>query len=186
MWCRNRRAPTVGGVREQDEDAAWRTIVENYGERATLEDEPTDGPAEGSADTGAGGCAAGLAEGPVEGTARAQEPDAEQDSPEVEPVAPALDERADEPPYSAVLDAPEENFVPPPPPPLPRPRGPLGLAWLGLLGSPALLLVFILTGTAMPQLISWGLVAAFLGGFLYLVWHLPNGPRDPFDDGARI
>ena len=30
------------------------------------------------------------------------------------------------------------------------------------------------------------LVAAFVGGFLYLVTRMPRGPRDPADDGARL
>lgn len=154
------------GVREQDEDALWRSIVDNYGERATLEEDT--------------GTAVDLSPGSDEAEV------VETDSPEVESVSPELVDHADDPPYSAILDAPEESYVPPPPPPLPRPRGPLGLAWLGLLGSPLLLLFFVLTGTYIPQLISWALVGAFLGGFFYLVWHLPSGPRDPFDDGARI
>lgn len=140
-------------MREQDEDAAWREIVANYGERARLEDEP-------------------VADEP------ASDPDEE---PEAEAVYPP-----EEPPPSTVLDAPEERFVPPPPPPLPRPRGPRGLAWLGVVGSPLLLLVFLLTGTYLPGWGAWTLVVAFLGGFGYLVWTMPRGPRDPWDDGAQV
>lgn len=154
------------GVREQDEDAAWRSIVDNYGERATLDEDV--------------GAAVDVSAGDDESEV------VEPDLPEVDHLDPNLDEQPDETPYSPVLDAPEESYTPPPPPPLPRPRGPLGLAWVGLLGSPLLLLILVLTGTYVPQLLSWALVGAFLGGFLYLVWHMPSGPRDPFDDGARI
>lgn len=157
-------------MREQDEDAVWRSIVDNYGERATIDDDPGETAVAGPA----------IAE--VE--AEVEEPEPE--DPQVAPSGPSLDDEPDVPPYSAILDAPEDGFVPPPPPPLPRPRGPLGLAWLGLLGSPVLLLFFVLTGTYVPQLISWALVGGFLAGFIYLVWHLPSGPRDPYDDGARI
>lgn len=122
----------MDGVREQDEDAAWRAIVDNYGERATLNDPPAE----------------------VETEPEAVLPEQAEDQTQPESIA----DRPDDPPYSAILDAPEENFVPPPAPPLPSPRGPVGMAWLGLLGSPALLLIFVLTGNvrALADLLGTG------------------------------
>ena len=38
----------------------------------------------------------------------------------------------------------------------------------------------------LPAIVAWLLVGAFLGGFGYLVAQMPRGPRDPFDDGARL
>ena len=35
-------------------------------------------------------------------------------------------------------------------------------------------------------MLAYALVAAFVGGFLYLVWLMPSGPRDPDDDGAVV
>ncbi|HWJ11251.1 MAG TPA: hypothetical protein VNS46_17860 [Nocardioides sp.] len=133
--------------REQpDEDAAWRAIVDNYGDRVLEPDaEPT--PAPGAE--------------PDLGTARDEEPE--------------------ELRYDA-----EESFVPPAPPPLPRPPADRLLAWLGVFGSPAVLLFFVVTGIRMPQLLGWSLVAAFVVGFGYLVLRMPREPREPWDDGAVL
>jgi hypothetical protein len=82
---------------------------------------------------------------------------------------------------------PDEHYVPPPPPPLPRPTGARLLAWLGLFGSPTVMLVCLLAGVAIP---SWGgvlLFFAFLGGFGYLVATMrKHDDSDPWDDGAVI
>jgi len=145
-------------VREQDEDAAWRAIVENFGERARLDDEPPE--------------ASPHAEGP------AAVPDAPPDD--------LPDDLVDEPPYSPTLDAPEERFRPPPPPPLPAPRGPRALAWLGVLGAPLVVLGCVLATVTPPAYVTWLLVGGFLGGFAYLVAIMPRGPREPWDDGAQV
>lgn len=148
-------------VRERDEDAAWQEIVDNFGDRATLD---------GDGDQGAG-------PEPVPGSPERSEDSGESGEPDGPPdVLPA-------PPQAP---AAEERYVPPPPPPLPRPRGPRGLAWVGAVGSPALLLVLLLTGQTISRLVATVLVAAFLCGFGYLVWTMPRGPRDPWDDGARV
>ena len=80
----------------------------------------------------------------------------------------------------------EDRFVPPVPPPLPRPTRDRAAAWAGLFGSPAVLLVCLVLGIALPRLVSYLLVGAFVGGFCYLVWQMPSGPRDPGDDGAVV
>jgi hypothetical protein len=80
----------------------------------------------------------------------------------------------------------EDRFVPPPPPPLPHvPRDRL-IAWAGLFGSPTVLLTALVLGIELPSLIGYLLVAAFIGGFVYLVLQMPRGPHDPFDNGARL
>jgi len=38
----------------------------------------------------------------------------------------------------------------------------------------------------LPGWLAKGLVAWFVGGFVYLVLHMDRGPRDPWDDGARV
>ncbi len=76
--------------------------------------------------------------------------------------------------------------MPPPPPPLPHPPPVRFAAWSGLFGSPAVLLVALVLGIALPAWLGYLLVGAFLGGFGYLVVHMQRGPRDPGDDGARI
>ncbi|UDY22516.1 hypothetical protein [Nocardioides sp. Kera G14] len=74
--------------------------------------------------------------------------------------------------------------------------GPLGwhgwrsVAWIGVLGSPALALIWTLvvqlTGWHAPTLLGYLLGAAFLGGFGYLVATMPKERDDPWDDGARL
>lgn len=80
----------------------------------------------------------------------------------------------------------EDRFVPPPPPPLPSTTRDRLFAWLGIFGSPTVLLVCLVFGIALPRILAYALVAAFVGGFLYLVWKMPRGPRDPNDDGAVL
>jgi hypothetical protein len=79
-----------------------------------------------------------------------------------------------------------DRFVPPPPPPLPTPTADRLIAWLGVFGSPAVLLICLVAGIDLPQLVGYLLVGAFVGGFLYLVAQMPRGPRDPDDDGAQL
>lgn len=90
-------------------------------------------------------------------------------------------------PYDLVDDPWEdEGFVPPEPPPVPQPPPVRLAAWLGLFGSPAVLLLALVLGIDLPAPLAYGLVVAFVGGFGYLVVHMQHGPRDPGDDGARL
>ena len=132
------------------DDEAWRSIVENYGDRARLD--PDETPREEPREAEASWDEAEWAE---EGTAA--EPDWE-----------------------------DEAFVPPPPPPLPRVAPKRLVAWTGVFGSPTVLLTALLLGVSLPAWLGYLLVAAFVGGFVYLVAMMPRGPRDPFDDGARL
>ncbi len=107
-------------------------------------------------------------------------------------------ERAEVPPADAPLvdsptaDAPEpfhvelydEQFVPPPLPPPPVIRPERRLAWVGLIGSPVLLIAFTFLDYALPTVLTGGLVVAFLASFGYLVATME--PHDPDDDGARV
>ena len=127
--------------RDSDDDA-WRTIVENYGDRAELapEEEP---PAHTWATA----------------TAAAATPD---------------------PTYA------EDRFVPPPPPPLPHTTPDRYAAWAGVLGAPVMLVLALLLGLQLPTWLGGLMVVGFVGGFVYLVFQMPRGPRDPGDDGARL
>jgi hypothetical protein len=103
-----------------------------------------------------------------------------------EPPAPAPDPAPDQPPAELADLWPEERFVPPPPPPLPRvPKDRLA-AWLGVFVAPVVLLFAAVLRLSLPALVVWLLIGGFLGGFGYLVAQMPRGPRDPFDDGARL
>jgi len=155
---------------EDAQDAAWREIVANYGERPRLDDEPEQ---------------ESLAEPPGESQEQPHRPDAE-------PAAGAADETPERDWFVAEpidLDG-EERYVPPPPPPVDVGSPPRLLAWIAVLGAPvaALLLVTIraLAGLALPPW-SWVIVVtAFLAGFGYLVATMPKDPPPPWDDGARV
>lgn len=134
--------------REPDEDAAWRAIVDNYGERV-LEDED-EAPAE----------------------------------PEPAPAPVEIEVQDDEP--AELVEHDEDGFVPPTPGPSPRPPADRLLAWIGVFGAPAVLLLVVITGIDIPRLLGWALVGAFLVGFGYLVLRMPSDPRDPWDDGAVL
>lgn len=136
-------------MQRDDDDDAWRAIIENYGERPDLGDDPGR---------------------------------------EVPEPAP--------PPASYVVTGPgpddirhpthPEAFVAPNPPLPPTPTRDRQLAWAGLIGSPVVLMVFLVASVRIPSLVAYALIAGFVGGFLYLVFHLPRSHDDPFDDGARV
>jgi hypothetical protein len=154
--------------RDSDEDA-WRSIVENYGERIELDDEssvessvepavePDDRPADRQGYDGAGG----------PGLQRLFRP-------LPEPGPEELDDELDE-------------FVPPTPPPLPKLAPDRFLAWAGLFGSPTLLLLCLVLDIRLVPWMGYLLVGSFIGGFAYLVVKMPrNTDIDPWDDGARL
>jgi hypothetical protein len=78
----------------------------------------------------------------------------------------------------------DEQFVPPPLPPPPVIRPERKVAWVGLVGSPVLLVVLSMIDYSLPAVLTGGLVVAFLASFGYLVATME--PHDPDDDGARV
>jgi len=124
--------------------------------------------------------------GPRPGTAGGPERPGEQDRPEP-PVMPAL-------PYSLLDlpgagpddDEPVEEFVPPDPPPLPRGDRTTRLAWYGVLGGPAFLLLCAMFWKDLPTGIMLAAIGAFLAGFVALVARLPSERPDDPDDGAVV
>ena len=84
--------------------------------------------------------------------------------------------------------ADEGHFVPPPPPPLPQVDPRRRIAWAALLGTPALALVFLVLGWVLPRWALVGMVAAFVGGFCYLVATMSSSDRDGWSggDGAVV
>lgn len=99
-----------------------------------------------------------------------------------------LEEEPDPEPddFFSTDDVEEERFVPPPPPPIPRASPERLAAWLGLFVGPAVMLVCTIFSIYLPALISYLLIAWFVGGFVFLVLHMSNEPRDPWDNGARL
>lgn len=140
------------------EERAWQAIVENYGERAQIDDPtPTTDPPTSDAPFGG----------------RFGDPRTFLVPPEGQPATPP-----------AAGD--EEGFVPPPPPPLPRLEPDRMLAWTGVLGSPVVLLCALVFSLSVPAWLGYLLVGGFVGGFIYLVVTMPREPRDPWDDGAQV
>jgi hypothetical protein len=136
-----------------DEDAAWRAIVENFGERASLVDgeEPT-------------------APSPAPSVF---------DSTYLESLRP---EPAEEDAAAPELWSEEHHFVPPEPPPVPRTTPARQVAWIGLFGAPLLMLVAVIGHWAYPTWLSMCLVGAFVGGFVFLVATMERRGGDGWDD----
>jgi hypothetical protein len=145
------------------DELAWQSIVDNYGDRAELDDRPEQ-PAEPQPPA---------SDAPFGGRFG-------------DPSAFLVDEPDD--PYTGrePADVEEEGYVPPPPPPLPVVAPDRGLAWAGVFGSPIVLLVALIVGIDLPSWLGYLLIAAFVGGFVYLVLKMPREPRDPWDDGAQV
>ncbi len=83
---------------------------------------------------------------------------------------------------------PTDHYTPPEPPPLPEGDTVSRLAWVGVVGGPAFLLLALLLGW---QLDVWQPVAAllaFIAGFLTLVVRMRDRPADGDgpDDGAVV
>jgi hypothetical protein len=152
-----------GANRRLDEDAAWREIVENYGERPAI--------------------------GTPEERRDPEEP-APQDEGEAreERLKGLFRPTWDGPTQTEATWEDEGHFVPPNPPPVhvsdPRRR----LAWTGLFGSPFVMLVAVVLGWRLPDWIMFGLACGFAGGFVYLVATMPKRrPGDGSgDDGAVV
>lgn len=79
----------------------------------------------------------------------------------------------------------EDRFRPAPPPPVGAPRGARGLAWLGVLGAPVVVLLLVMLQVTTPGWAGLLLFVAFVGGFGYLVLTMPRR-RDDRDDGAVL
>jgi hypothetical protein len=147
---------TLGTV-GQDDDEAWRSIVDNYGERPRLDEQPS----------------------------AALDPD--DDVPETSRPTPDPVDASDwDTGRGAGPDEDEDRFVPPPPPPVPATTADRKAAWFGIFGSPTVLLVTLVLGIRLPAIVNYALVAAFVGGFVYLVLKMNREPRDPYDNGAVL
>lgn len=109
----------------------------------------------------------------------------EEPQPEPRPIPISYYDRDDDGEPEPAPD-PEDRFIPPPPPPLPRPEPRRLLAWLGLFGVPAFVLVSVVAGLSLPQWLGLILMGWFVGGFIFLVASMRPGERDGYDDGAVL
>ena len=155
---------------KRDEEDAWRSIVENFGERALLDDELPS------------------AELDPEDLTPPETPRAAPDSPG--PFVPGPEHEYAEPPRDtpaephAMHDV--EGSFRPPTPPLPYVPPKRLLAWATLTLVPVLMIVLSLLDHAPRGLLALTMACAWIGAFGYLVWTMPDEPRDPFDNGARV
>jgi hypothetical protein len=170
-----------------DEEAAWRLIVENYGERPVLssDDDPVEpvGPSSATEPPRP----APPERSPFDRSyldsldAGRDEPAARHDRRQKDRTQP-VDEPAEEPTDRHA----DEHFVPPEPPPVPRATPARRLAWCGLFLPPLLMLAAVVLDWVFPSWVSLGLVAAFIGGFVFLVATMPRDKGDGWGDGAVV
>jgi hypothetical protein len=153
--------PAFGGSPDQpfDEEAAWRSIVEHYGDRVEIEDDAPPAAEEPAPPA------------PTSSLFDRSFLDAQQPRTEPEPQA-----------WSD-----EGHFVPPEPPPVPRGTPARRLAWLGLFGAPLAMLAAVVFGLVFPPWLILLLVVAFVGGFVFLVATMSRDHDDwSGDDGAVV
>ncbi|MFJ7964288.1 hypothetical protein [Streptomyces sp. NPDC096324] len=188
-----------------DEEAAWKSIVEGYGEEPadppgsrpfrSIEDLalPEPGPDTGS-ETGGAGSGDGTGEDDAPAPGAGSEPEASGDLPSaVKPLGSSIsfapgvggprDYRSPEPSEDDFDEDDEGHFVPPEPPPLPAADTTAKFAWLGVLGGPALLLLAVLFGWDMTWWLTTLGIGGFLGGFATLVTRMKDDDEDHEDPG---
>ncbi|MET8135623.1 hypothetical protein ABZV24_27335 [Streptomyces sp. NPDC005251] len=190
-----------------DEDAAWQSIVEGYGEEPpdppgsrpyrSVEDLALPEPGtDAGPETGGKSAGDGTGEGddaPAPGAT--PEPEASSDRPSAaKPLGSSIafapgvggprDYRAPEPAEDDFDEDDEGHFVPPEPPPLPAADTTAKFAWLGVLGGPALLLLAVLLSWDMTWWLTTLGIGGFLGGFATLVTRM-KGDDEDLDDPGR-
>ncbi|MEV0147879.1 MULTISPECIES: hypothetical protein [unclassified Nonomuraea] len=148
---------------QSDEDEVWRQIVASFND--TAERDSADQPWPDSENV------------PLDQTHRVIQP---AESAPAEDPEPERDEHDDE--------DDEGHFEPPPPPPLPKLDLTTKLAWAGLFGGPAYLLLAAMADWRMEGWALFTAVAAFIGGFVALVVRMGDGPPNDsgWDDGAVL
>jgi hypothetical protein len=196
-----------------DEDAAWQSIVEGYGQ------EPPDPPGArpyrpvedlalpepgSDAGPGTGGRTSedtrsvqedgtdGAGDAPA-ATGTVPDPETAVDRPAAKPLGSSIsfapgvggprDYRTPEPGDGDFDGDDEGHFVPPEPPPLPAADTTAKFAWLGVLGGPALLLLAVLLGWDMTWWLTTLGIGGFLGGFATLVSRMKDDDEDLDDPG---
>jgi hypothetical protein len=171
-----------------DEEAAWRMIVENYGERAQLESTPVDPPPPAPDRPGPARPVERSDPGVFDRTyldavdpGRVEEPRDRRAADHVDNL-----HQADAVDHHAEAADRHDHFVPPEPPPVPRGTPARRLAWAGLFAPPLLMILAVVFDWAFPTWLSLGLVAAFVGGFVFLVVTMPRDGGDGWGDGAVV
>jgi hypothetical protein len=164
-----------------DEEAAWRLIVENYGDRPQLGPDgltalpdPIVPPSPVEPSRPAAGGSDRLFDRSFLDAVEAEQGDRDGDEARTHQSPPPARRHDD------------EHFVPPEPPPIPKGTPARRLAWCGLFLPPLLMLAAVVVGWTFPSWVSLGLVAAFVGGFVFLVATMPRDGGDGWGDGAVV
>lgn len=153
---------------QSDEDEVWRQIVASFNDTAELDS--ADQPWPDSENL------------PVEPPRRVVKQSEEKRPPSVEEEFTDLIDDEEPDPDD------EGHYVPPPPPPLPKTDTTAKIAWLGLFGGPAYLLLSAALNWKLQGWMLFTAVAVFIGGFVALVVRMGDGPPNDsgWDDGAVI
>ncbi len=177
-------APESDAQAPEDFESAWQAIVAHYDDQTVDDRAPDDQAPDDQMRLGAGGDTDRLpAVDPIVDELPFATPGADIDEALARPELHLGDAL---PVWSPAAVPDEETFVPPTIPPMPPTPLPRRLAWIAVLGAPAALLVLTIMRWRPPELISYGLLAAFVGAFGYLVATMRDEPRDPWDDGSRV
>ncbi|GAA0649395.1 hypothetical protein GCM10009535_29220 [Streptomyces thermocarboxydovorans] len=172
-----------------DEEAAWAAIVAGYGEEPP--DPPGAKPFKSVEDLA-------LLESETNGES-AVDPEAPKgEAPKKTEGGPAgplgssvafapgvgpRDYSVAEPSDDDLDESDEGHFVPPEPPPLPEADTTARFAWLGVLGSPVLLLLAVLLGWEMSWWLTTATIGGFLGGVATLVMRMRTDDEEDDDPG---
>ena len=166
---RNDPEPPAAEPEEQDFDAAFRAIVAGYGKTSTDEVPRWSSTEDVESDTpNAGGSWRVL---------RRSEPEDDEGWGVVEGA---------EQPEEEPEERDEEHYVPPPPPPLPKMDKHTKLAWVGVVGGPIFLILFTALSWSPIPYATFFAIAAFVGGFAWLVYHMKDDGPNYGDDGAVV
>ncbi|WP_017557772.1 hypothetical protein [Nocardiopsis baichengensis] len=169
-----------GAAPPRDDDEVWADLVARFYEPGTGEgDEPPSWPDAENVSPSSGRTRSADTEDDEGGDHRGRTAPGDGADEDDEDTAQGRGDRD-------AVDA-EDHFVPPPPPPLPSGDLVGRLAWGGLFGGPAVLLVSMLMGVR-PGWLAFCAVAAFIAGFVVLVVRMgdrASGDNGP-DDGAIV
>jgi hypothetical protein len=182
------------------EDAAWRDLVARFDLPGDADGTPPPWPAREDlltarhgkplADAGTqeasgpgGSPESGSTDIPQSGDAGGPEGDDDQppgDKPGTAETAAADRTRVIKPAVPVQLPAAaqdeDEHYIPPPPPPLPALDPVAKGAWAALFGGPAFLLIATTAGWVIPGWATFGAVAAFVGGFAFVIIRMGDKP----------
>lgn len=127
-------------------------------------------------------------DGPAEPAAKADDKASQAAGTDDSTLAGPRDYELDKPSDDDLAEDWDDRYIPPPLPPQPGLDPIAKGAWLALFGGPGYLLIATLIGWQISGWAALAAVAAFVAGFVVLVFRLGDGPskRDGPDQGAVV